>query len=563
MKLRPYQQAAIDAVYAHLSERDDNPCVVIPTGGGKTPVIATICRDAVTQWDGRVLILAHVKELLEQSADKLQLICPDVPVGVYSAGLKRRDTDDPILVAGIQSVYRRPFELGRFDLIMVDEAHLIPPDGEGMYLTFLKAMKVVNPEVRFIGLTATPFRLKDGAICAPENMLNHVCFDVGVKELIRDGYLSPLISKAGSAKADTSSLHVRGGEFVADEVEALMDGEELVQAATEEIAERTRSRAATLIFCAGVQHAHHVATVLRDRHDINCAIVTGDTPTAERDAIIAAFKSGDLRYLVNVNVLTTGFDAPHVDCVVLLRPTLSAGLYYQMVGRGFRLADGKDDCLVLDYGGNVLRHGPVDQLTINTEDRGKGDGEAPAKECPECQAVIGAAFQCCPQCGYEFPPPEKQQHEAKASTAGVWSGQFTDTEYEVRSVYYAEHTKRGADESTPKTLRVEYEIGWNKWQKEWVCVEHQGFARRKAEAWWSERSQEPCPTAAADAVDLAERGCLAEPTHIMVRETAGEEFPRIVACRLGPIPMPREPGADEDEPVPVSAWGDLDDEPPF
>jgi DNA repair protein RadD len=530
---------------------------------GKTPVIATICRDAVTQWQGRVLVLAHVKELLEQSAEKLQAICPDIPIGVYSAGLKRRDTEEPVVVARIQSAYRRPCELGRFDLILVDEAHLIPPDGEGMYLSFLKAAKTINPHVRVVGFTATPFRLKDGTICGPENILNQVCFEVGVKELIRDGYLSPLISRSGSAKADTSNLHIRAGEFVADEVEQLMDDDELVAAACAEIVGQTARRAACLIFCASVAHAHHVAQTLRDEHGIEIAVVTGDTPTPERDAIIAAFKAGDLRYLANVNVLTTGFDAPHVDCVALLRPTMSAGLYYQMVGRGFRLASGKDDCLVLDYGGNVLRHGPVDQLTLSTDDRPKGEGEAPAKECPECQALIATAFQRCPQCGYEFPPPERQKHEAKASTAGVLSGQHTDIDHAVRSVYYAVHTKRGADENAPKSLRVEYEIGWGQWQKEWVYVEHQGFARRKAEAWWGERSQEPCPTSAADAVDLATHGYLAEPTHITVRETAGEEFPRIVACRLGAIPAPREPGADEDEPVPVSAWADLDDEPPF
>jgi len=563
MQLRPYQRAAIDAVYEHLRERDDNPCVVIPTGGGKTPVIATICRDAVGQWGGRVLVLAHVKELLEQSAEKLQAICPDVPVGIYSAGLKRRDTDEPVLVAGIQSIYRRPCELGRFDLILVDEAHLIPPDGEGMYLSFLKAAKTINPHVRVVGFTATPFRLKDGMICGPDNILNHVCFEVGVKELIRDGYLSPLLSRAGKAKADTSKLHIRGGEFVVDEVEELMNDDELVTSACSEVVEKTARRAACLIFCASVAHAHHVANVLRMEHDLEVAVVTGETPTAERDAIIECFKAGELRFLVNVNVLTTGFDAPHVDCVALLRPTMSAGLYYQMVGRGFRLAPGKDDCLVLDYGGNVLRHGPVDQLALTTDDRPKGEGEAPAKECPECQALIATAFQRCPQCGFEFPPPERQKHEAKASTAGVLSGQHTDTVYGLRSVFYAVHTKRGADESAPKTLRVEYETGWNQWQKEWVCVEHQGFARRKAERWWAERSDEPCPTTAAEAVAMAEAGCLAEPTAITVRQTAGEEFDRIVEYELGTKPVMREPGADENEPVPVSAWDDLDDEPPF
>jgi len=162
--LRPYQVEAISAVYDHLRRRDDNPCVVIPTAGGKTPVMASICRDAVQQWDGRVLILAHVKELLEQAVDKLHIMAPDLwnRIGVYSAGLRSRDTDHPIIVAGIQSVYRRAAELDAFDLITVDEAHLIPPSGEGMYRQFLAEAKIVNPNVRLIGLTATPYRMSTG-----------------------------------------------------------------------------------------------------------------------------------------------------------------------------------------------------------------------------------------------------------------------------------------------------------------------------------------------------------------------------------------------------------------
>ena len=195
MKLRDYQQAAIDAVYDHLRNRDDNPCVVIPTGGGKTPVIATLCRDAVQRWHGRVLVLSHVKELLEQSAATLRAVAPDLDVGVYSAGLKQRDTDQPVIVAGIQSIYKRACELDAFDLIIVDEAHLLPPDGEGMYRQFLSDTQIVNPNVRLIGLTATPYRLKSGMLCAPENLLNHVCFEVGVKELIHRGFLSPLKTK--------------------------------------------------------------------------------------------------------------------------------------------------------------------------------------------------------------------------------------------------------------------------------------------------------------------------------------------------------------------------------
>jgi DNA repair protein RadD len=222
MILRDYQHAAVEAVYDHLRKRDDNPCVVIPTAGGKTPVIATICRDAVGRWGGRVLVLAHVKELLEQTADKLRAVCPEVPFGVYSAGLKRRDRTEPVIVAGIQSVWKKACDFDPFDLVIVDEAHLIPPEGDGMYRQFLDDARTVNPNLRVIGCTATPYRLKTGSICTPEGILNHVCYEVGVRELIVRGYLCPLVSKAGRTRFDTSDLHARGSEFVADEVEDLL-----------------------------------------------------------------------------------------------------------------------------------------------------------------------------------------------------------------------------------------------------------------------------------------------------------------------------------------------------
>src|SRR5262249_53491459 len=155
-----------------------------------------------SRWNGRVLVLAHVKELLEQTADKLRLVCPEVCFGIYSAGLGRRDTESPVIVAGIQSAFRRACEMGSFDLVIVDEAHTIPPEGEGMYRQFLADAKVVNPQLRVIGLTATPFRLKSGLICTPDHFLNHVCYEIGVRELIVQGFLSPLVTKAGTMRVD-------------------------------------------------------------------------------------------------------------------------------------------------------------------------------------------------------------------------------------------------------------------------------------------------------------------------------------------------------------------------
>lgn len=545
MMLRPYQVEAVEAVYRHLRERDDNPCVVIPTGGGKTPVIATICSDSVTRWDGRVLILAHVKELLEQAADKLDQVCPDIHVGVYSAGLKRRDTTHPVIIAGIQSVYQKAEQLGHFNLVVVDEAHMIPPgkDGDGMYRRLLADMHQINPHLRVIGLTATPFRMASGPICVPppDGILNAICYEIGVRELIAGGYLSPLKSKAGRYKPDFQSLHVRAGEFVADEVETLMDQDMLVQSACREIVDAVRSggRRACLVFASGVEHGKHVTRVIENISGGECGFIDGQTPTLYRDQLIRRFREGDLAYLVNVNVLTTGFDAPNVDCVALLRPTLSPGLYYQMVGRGFRLCEGKADCQVLDFGGNVLRHGPVDAIRI-TDAPNKGSGEAPAKECPQCHALIAAGYATCPECGHEFPPPERRRHEATADVAGILTGQVTISEYEVRRVYYSVHIKRDAPPDAPRSMRVDYEVGFNDMRSEWVCLEHSGYARQKAEAWWRMRSCLPVPDHIEDAVALADAGALADVLSIKVRSVAGEKYDRIVDYELSAKPDPAD-----------------------
>ena len=547
MQLRPYQQEAVEALYEHLRRHNDNPCVVIPTAGGKTPVMATVCKDAVGRWQGRVLIVAHVKELLEQAVEKLHLVAPEMwhQVGVYSAGLRSRDTEHPVIVAGVQSVYKRAEELGRFDLVVIDETHCIPPDGDGMYRTLIAGLKETNPALRIIGLTATPFRMTSGPICAPENVLNAVCYEIGVRELIVQGYLCPLISKAGREKADTSDLHVRAGEYIAAELENLMDTDVLVESACREILDYTRDRKACLIFTSGVKHGAHVAETLR-RMGAHAEAVFGETLDFERDTTLREFRAGRLKYLVNVNVLTTGFDAPNIDCVAMLRPTISPGLYYQMVGRGFRLCEGKKDCLVLDFGGNVLRHGPVDAIRI---ENGKSSGPAPAKECPQCRSLISSGYSVCPDCGYEFFKREDERrarHAASADSAGILSGEVTVETHPLQEVVYGVHVKRNAPEDAPRSMRVEYRIGFSRWQSEWVCFEHTGYARHKAELWWRKRSNVPVPQTAEDAVYFAEHGALAETRSITIRSVAGEEFDRIVSYEFGDKPFYREPGWDED-----------------
>jgi len=557
MQLRDYQSAAVEACWEFIASKPGNPCIVLPTGAGKSLVLAKLAHDAATLWGGRVVLLAHMKELLEQNASKLKAISPDLDVGIYSAGLGKRQRKAQVLVAGIQSVYNKACEFDPFDLIIVDEAHLLPPDGEGMYRRFLADCETIKPHCRLVGLTATPYRMGSGWLCGAGNLLTDVCYEVGVKELILQGYLSKLISKE-PIQTDTSQLHVRGGEFIADESEKLML--DVIEPACKEIVSRTATRRSVLVFCQSVEHAVKVNEILGAAGGLS-EIVTGDTPSRVRAHCLREFKAGEIKYLVNVNVLTTGFDAPNVDCVCLLRPTLSAGLYYQMVGRGFRLSPGKENCLVLDFAGNVRRHGPVDQIEPKPREAGGDGGEAPTKTCPECETICHAGFSNCPECGFEFPDRNKAKHESKADSIPVTSLEVIRETYPVSDIKYARHQKRSAEPGDPETLRVDYRVNPLLWISEWVCIEHPGYAGQRARAWWKARSNDPFPTSAARAADVGNDGGLAVTQEITVEHKGGEKFPRVVLAKVGPKPEGVTPGDDDfDFPVPETAtvdWVDV------
>ena len=552
--LRPYQSDAVESVYQHLREKDTNPCVVIPTAGGKSLCIAQVAKDAVTKWNGRVMILAHVKELVEQNAGKLKSICPELPVGVYSAGLDSRDTQQPVVVAGIQSVYNKIEVFKPFDLVMIDEVHMVPPDGEGRYRTFLEAAKRVNPRVRLVGWTATPYRTQGGLICKPENLLNEVCYEIGVKELINRGYISNITARAGKVKADTEGLHIRAGEFVAEDVEKLMGEDRLVTSACQEIVELTRERQACLIFCTSIAHCKKVAAQIAKFSGEECAIVTGDTPDVEREETIRRLRGetvkadlfaekSPLKYCCNVSVLTTGTDIPRLDTIALLRPTNSPGLLVQMVGRGFRLSPetGKTECLVLDYGRNIERHGPIDMIRV--KEPGQGGGGPLAKECPNCRTIVNLPVMLCPTCGYQWPRKEleRKAHEANAAKAAILSGEVTIEKFPVKHAIYQVWEKYGAPPGSPKTVRVTYDIDYLTHFSEWLCPEHTGYARRKFEKWWREHAHPDCPMprTAEEVCEHEFAGMLREVKSITVRFVSGQKYPEVTGCELGDYAIDR------------------------
>lgn len=537
MTLRDYQRTAIDALYAHLQNHNDNPVIVAPTGSGKSLIIAQIVTD-VTSEGGRAVVLAHVKELLEQNANKILAFCPDVDLGIYSAGLRSRNGTAQVVVAGIQSVRSRACELGRFDIIIIDEAHRLSPDENTSYQKFIADARVVNPDVRVIGLTATPYRLDCGPICKPENLFNSIAYEIGIKELIEAGYLCRLFSKSAKHEVNTSGLHVRAGEFVADEVEELVNTDIAVQHAVAEIVMKSEDRKSVLIFAASVKHGEHIVAEFRQAHNYECGYIIGDTPDLERSQTLDRFQDGDLKYLCNVGVLTTGYDCPKIDLIAICRPTLSPGLFVQMVGRGLRIHPDKTDCLILDFGQNFRRHGPIDAIKV--KEKKDVEGTAPCKECPSCAEMCHASVLICPACGHEFPPIEKKQTFQASRAAALSSQQQTTfTDFDVIDAKYSEHRKKHSPEESPRTLRVDYKVGkLGVWKSEWVCFEHEGFARSKAMAWWRKRSQDPCPCTVSRALEIIESGGVAQTLKIRVREKQGDSLPVIEPLEIGPLPEP-------------------------
>jgi DNA repair protein RadD len=557
---RWYQSEANDAVWKYLNEKSGNCVVVLPTGAGKSLLIALLIQQAL-EFGGRVVVLAHRKELLQQNADEIRGLIPGVDVGIYSAGLKSREIHNAVVVAGIQSVFRKAEDLGRRHLILVDEAHLISDLEESMYGQFLSAMKA-NEGLRIVGLTATPFRTGAGPICGPERIFQRVVFEAKTAQLIAEGFLCPITNKVAEAEVNTDKVGLRGGEFVESEMQAAFDVDEKVQAACAEIIEKTQDRHSILVFASGIHHAEQIAELLP-----GSAVVTGETLPIERAETLRRFVAGELRFLVNVDVLTTGFNAKCVDAIAILRATMSPGLFCQMVGRGLRLHESKQNTLLLDFGGNIARHGSIDDESFGRSE-GKGRAGVAAengrgKRCPSCELDVSPSTVVCPECNFIFPRERELKHDITADETSQLTGATPPEEWEVRDVVVRVHTKKD-DSEAPQTVRVDYVCTKNGIEgnlatitiPEWTCPGHQGFARSKFLAWWDARSLCDPPDNAADAVALINMGVCRRPVRITTKKDG--RWHRITECAFE-SEKPTELQAEEETRV----FSGVEDDCPF
>ncbi|TOA20193.1 DEAD/DEAH box helicase [Vibrio parahaemolyticus] len=355
--LRPYQADSVKAVIHYFRKHSTPAVIVLPTGAGKSLVIAELARLA----KGRVLVLAHVKELVEQNHAKYEGY--GLKGAIFSAGLGRKETDQQVVFASVQSVVRNLDSFkNQFSLLVVDECHRVPDDKNSSYQKVITHLRELNPGIKVLGLTATPYRLgmgwiyqyhTRGQVRTEESRFFRDCiFELPIRYLLDENFLTPArMMDAPVLSYDFSQLKpANTGRYKEAEMDMVIDkAKRATPQIVEQIIQYARERKGVMIFAATVRHAQEIHGLLPEGET---AIVIGDTPTPERDAIIQAFKNREIKYLVNVSVLTTGFDAPHVDLIAILRPTESVSLYQQIVGRGLRLSEGKNECLVLDYAGN-------------------------------------------------------------------------------------------------------------------------------------------------------------------------------------------------------------------
>lgn len=479
-ELRYYQREAVDSLFKYFESKGGNPLISMATGTGKAMTLCAFCKEAIERYtETNIVVSVSVKELVQQNYEEMLEIWPDAPATIYSAGVGVKDLSGQIIFGGIQSIYKQAYKINKpIHLLIIDEAQDLSENDGTMYRKFISDLMVMNPDLKVIGLSATIFRLKQGVLTDGKNALfTDVVYDYGMLQGITDGYLSPLISKGMSQRFDLTGVGVQNGDYIVSHLEKAVDKQEITKAIADEIIKYGEDRNCWLIFCVGVDHALHMRDEMRSR-GITCEMVCGKTPKAERDDIFRRYKAGQIRCITNVNVMTKGTNIPQIDLIASCRPSKSAGLVVQAAGRGTRLSKDKENCLLLDFSNWLEEHGPIDLIRAKRKGE-KGEGTAPVKTCPECKTIVSAGCLTCPECDFQFPPPEIKIGKG-ASDAAVLSTQLVTKTHDVTGVAYYRHKKEGK----PDTLRVEYRCGLMTTFSKWVCLSHQGSAREMACFWW-------------------------------------------------------------------------------
>ena len=525
MILREYQSRTVSDLFdwwTKHQEVTDIPLLVLPTAAGKSIICAEIVRQMWDQWPDfhpRTVVLVPSKELAEQNAEKLQtLLPPSIKVGFVSASLGKKQHDADVIVATIGSIARSAHKLGDIKAVIIDEAHLVDTKAQGMYRTFLAKLSSLC-EFRTVGMTATPFRgngvwLTDG----DDPLFTGFASRVTMRELLDARFIAPLVPPPYGVitRIDASNVGISNGDYKIGELS--IEVEKYLDKVAAESIKTAQERKKWIAFTPSVVNAESLCNRLNS-FGVSTAVVCGETPKLIRENLIRDFRNGEIRCLVTVLALSVGFDVPDVDCIIWCRPTQSPVLYVQGMGRGTRIADGKTDCMVLDFTDTVARLGPVDTISGRTK-RTTTNQDAPFCVCPECGERNHASALVCTVCGATIREEEVKPLDAKLSYAALLSAQSKQVVvwHDISKVEYHTHKKEGK----PDSLRVDYYSGILKTASEWVCFDHTGYAGQKAVAWWIRRSSPNIsyPTSVESAINtlLFDPNCIKKPSRIATRQ---------------------------------------------
>jgi DNA repair protein RadD len=508
MALRYYQKEAKQAVFDYWERTPGHPLIVAATGTGKSMIQGSLTQDLIEGYpDLRIMNCVHVQELVESNYQEFLGLSPFSPAGVLASALGRADYRSQVLFSQLQTAHDKAERIGHVDILEVDEAHTVPFKQTTMYRNLIGGLLAINPDMKIIGLTATDYRLDGGRLTDGDGKLfDEVVYEYGIRQGIDDGYLTPITSKRIETNYDVTGVRKSMGEFKASDYRAAVDTDELNRRVVQEVLDTEGHRKCALIFCRGVEHAARMRDAFRAAGR-NVELVHGGTPKGERRKHIQALKSGALWGIVNDNILSVGTNIPRADLAVDCYRTLSAGRYTQRVGRLTRVlyppgfdpeaaeAEERRAAIMnhvkpngryMDFAGNIKEHGPVDMIVPKKP--GKGDGQAPIKICPSCFEINHASVRRCSCCGHEFDIEEKPRFEARADTAPILS--VTTAEWlTVRQRRFRYHEKLGGLPS----VRVELSSGLTTY-KTWLCPQHSGFAKSKADRWWRQHGgQTPFP----------------------------------------------------------------------
>lgn len=447
---RDYQHRAIaEMEHALASDRESGRrhagICSAAVGAGKSILIGMMAKNETELRDGRVLVLCNVKELVEQDAEKIELAIGERP-DIFSAGVGRKETGGLIVVASVQSLARNPMVAGKFSLILADEAHAINPEAEDQWRAIIDVQ-----DCDIIGFTGTPWRLNSGPIWGKDKLFERITTTISIDALQKMGHLVPTRSKArglidGPVKVSKGEYDIRQQE---DQIQFL----DVLHA----LDHHCQGRKAILVFVPGVDSGRGLTARLL-AHGEQASEIYGDTQMGERERIIADFRHGRIRYLVNCGTLTTGFDAPVIDCVVLLRKTMSGALLVQMIGRGLRPATGKADLLILDYAGNFLDHPAVQD--IEPPAPGREPKKSTHRACPKCEELVRYGVDQCPSCGHTFEIEKQERGLAFGGKAHEMKRLADMGDHEVFAMYAKEAKARG---HKPVSALVRYKEKFGRW----------------------------------------------------------------------------------------------------